>query len=221
MNHCFQIVRIYDANPHSCFLYLGSVIVDEYGAFPNVLPQLIEMGRVIANRSFVLFQQPNGLQNNPDTIDDLFRLAFRFVQRVPAAFFSDRISRDLFECAIIALELDHSEAHRSVTKFFDETLKSVQMAKKAGGNHPALDAVDNLFNELGESLIWHCIHAALFSVSSNLWKDITEIMFDISQIYKSKFDLWLKSALHRLAQERGSLGASQEQLEKFHGDALR
>lgn len=195
--------------------------MDEYAAFPNVVDELMKMGRVIANRSFVLFQQPNGLQNNPDTIDDLFRLAFRFVQRVPGVFFSDPLSKDLFQCAIAGLELDHYDAHKSITKFFEETLKSLKMAKNAGNNHPAIDAVDDLFKQHGESMVWHCIHGALFSVSQNLKKDLSEVMFDAFEAYRDRFSEWLKSAVQRLAQERGSLGATIEQLEKFHNDAIK
>uniref|UniRef100_A0AC34GR35 Importin N-terminal domain-containing protein n=1 Tax=Panagrolaimus sp. ES5 TaxID=591445 RepID=A0AC34GR35_9BILA len=209
------IVKVYDAHPHSCFLYLASVIVDEYAVFDSVLPYLLEMGGVIARRSFQLFAKPNGLRDNPDTVDDLFRLAIRFVQKSPAAFFSIEFSKELFQCGIHALEVDHSEAHRSVTKFFTETIEAVRMAKQAGGQYPALDAVELLFTQHGEELVWYCLSGALFFVSHPLRKDLGEVLFELNRVYPERFSNWLRNGILKLQQEH-RLGATLAQLETYH-----
>ena len=41
-----QIVGTYQNYPHSCFLYLGSILVDEYGAEEGCLQGLVEMLQV-------------------------------------------------------------------------------------------------------------------------------------------------------------------------------
>ena len=41
-----QMITIYYQHQHSCFLYLGSVLVDEYGQEPNCAQGLIEMLKV-------------------------------------------------------------------------------------------------------------------------------------------------------------------------------
>jgi len=41
-----QIVHIYRLHRHTCCLYLGSVLVDEYGDEPNFVPPLLEMLQV-------------------------------------------------------------------------------------------------------------------------------------------------------------------------------
>ena len=176
------------------------------------------MGGVIARRSFDLFQKPNGLRDNPDTVDDLFRLAIRFVQRAPAAFFTTPFSRELFQCGIRALLLDHGEAHRSVTKFFCETIESVRTAIQEGGQHPVLDSVKQLFMECGEDLVLHSLNGALFHVSHPLRKDIGEVLFDLNRIYPEKFSEWLRNCITKLQQEH-RLGATPAQLETFHAKA--
>ena len=40
------MVATYQNHPHSCFLYLGSILVDVYGAEPGCLQGLIEMLQV-------------------------------------------------------------------------------------------------------------------------------------------------------------------------------
>uniref|UniRef100_A0A7E4VZI7 Importin N-terminal domain-containing protein n=1 Tax=Panagrellus redivivus TaxID=6233 RepID=A0A7E4VZI7_PANRE len=212
-------LQVYKAHPHSCFLYLASVLVDEYAAFAEVLPQLINLGEVIASRSFVLFHEPQGFRNNPDTIDDLFRLAIRFVQRCPAAFFSQPFSRQLFECGLFALEVDHNEAHRSVTKFYIETLCSIKMAKSALNQYPAVEAVESLFREHGQQLVWHSLSGALFFVNNSLKKDIADVLFEAMTVYRELFTTWLSNAVQRLAHEH-RLGATVEQLQNFHTKVL-
>ena len=41
-----QIVALYAAHPHSCCLYLGSILVDEYGTEPSCLLLLLNMLQV-------------------------------------------------------------------------------------------------------------------------------------------------------------------------------
>jgi len=44
-----QVFCVYQRHPHSCFLYLGSVLVDEYGQLEDFVPGLTEMLRVRAS----------------------------------------------------------------------------------------------------------------------------------------------------------------------------
>ena len=37
------MVSIYGTNPHSCFLYLGSILVDEYGEEVGCISGLVDM----------------------------------------------------------------------------------------------------------------------------------------------------------------------------------
>lgn len=93
--------------------------------------------------TFQLLEQQNGLRNHPDTVDDLFRLAtrwvcrftwtekvsfrnihwcpwsicFRFVQRSPVTLLSSSIIVHIIQCAIAATSLDHRDANCSVMKF--------------------------------------------------------------------------------------------------------
>ena len=40
------MVNVYGTNPHSCFLYLGSILVDEYGDESGCVPGLVTMTMV-------------------------------------------------------------------------------------------------------------------------------------------------------------------------------
>jgi len=47
---CVQVVEIYRLHHHTCCLYLGSVLVDEYGDEPGFIPLLLEMLQVRQTR---------------------------------------------------------------------------------------------------------------------------------------------------------------------------
>lgn len=78
---------LYKEHHHSCYLYIGSILVDEYGSKfdnPLVMQQchsiLLEMIDAFIEPAFRLFSEKDGLRNYPDTVDDFFRLACRYVK---------------------------------------------------------------------------------------------------------------------------------------------
>ena len=82
------MVRIYGAgHPHSCFLYLGSILVDEFNLIGTCVAGLLDMLEAFLLPTFaILTKNENGLRDNPDTVDDFFRLNARFIQRIPLPY---------------------------------------------------------------------------------------------------------------------------------------
>ena len=71
------MVTIYSQHQHSCFLYLGSILVDEYAGEPGCVQGLLDMLQAFIIPTFSILQQTDGLKNHPDTVDDFFRLCAR------------------------------------------------------------------------------------------------------------------------------------------------
>lgn len=71
-------MQLYSAHQHSCFLYLGSILVDEYAMDPECVSGLLAMLEAFIGPTFNFLQQQDGLMNHPDTVDDLFRLCDRY-----------------------------------------------------------------------------------------------------------------------------------------------
>jgi len=212
-----QMMRIYSIHPHSCFLYLASILVDEYGSVSYVQNGLITMLNVLAKHSFAILQGPNALRDHPDTVDDLFRLAIRFVQRCPEIFFREAVSETLFEGALHGLELDHTDANRSVSKFITESLK---LGKENRGNAGAgTTAAEHFLTKYGEQLVWQNVNSALFLLSYPLRKDMAEIVFLIGQLNRQKLSESLTAAIQRLPHDSG-LTPTRQQLLGFHEAVL-
>jgi transportin-3 len=77
----------------SCYLYLGSILVDEYAGEAGCIPGLLSMLQHFITPTYALFTRPDGLRNNPGTVDDFFRLNARFMQRAPLHYLQVRVSR--------------------------------------------------------------------------------------------------------------------------------
>lgn len=120
------MVRLYNAHHHSCFLYLASILVDEYGQESECIGGLISMLEALLPRAFQLLQQPQGFCDNPDTVDDLFRLFARFLQRNPSSFLRSSALPAIFDCALQASSLDHREANASVMQFLTEMIHTTR-----------------------------------------------------------------------------------------------
>lgn len=73
----FQIVHQYAKTGFSCFVYLGSILVDEYASEEGCVPGLLGMLQAFMQPTFALLTQPNGFKDHPDTVDDWFRLCTR------------------------------------------------------------------------------------------------------------------------------------------------
>ena len=86
-----QCVDIYQGYQHSCFLYLGSVVVDEFGAEPSFHQGLMQFLQALVEVALKLLVAPGALVENPDTVDDLFRLCSRY-----CCFLHNFISLDFF-----------------------------------------------------------------------------------------------------------------------------
>ncbi|XP_030844509.1 transportin-3 isoform X2 [Strongylocentrotus purpuratus] len=118
-----QMVGFYQSHMHSCYLYLGSILVDEYGREPSCVPGLIDMLQAFMGPTYTILQEPNGLRSHPDTVDDFFRLCTRLLQRCPLGILQSPAMQSILPCAIAAITLDHREANASVMKFFTEVIQ--------------------------------------------------------------------------------------------------
>lgn len=119
-----QMVDIYAAHKHSCLLYLGSILVDEFGTDNTCISGLLSMLEAFIEPTFMILQIENGLKDHPDTVDDFFRLSARFIQRSPLHFLQSSVVSPIIQCAVLACTLDHRDANMSVMKFLCSLLNN-------------------------------------------------------------------------------------------------
>lgn len=207
------IANTYRCYQHSCFLYLGSVLVDVYDDNPVLLSLLNSFLEPL----FKLLNENKGLENNPDTVDDLFRLCNRFIEHNPFQFLSHQACSPLLQCAIKCLRHDQREANQSVTKF----LRCVITCRPPQGQNGARQKItDEVVQTFGESIVNDSLIACLFHIPSFLYPDIAEIWWQLIQRDRAMFADWLKQALNALPAGSSLATATSEQTFAFHSNII-
>ncbi|RXM30474.1 Transportin-3 [Acipenser ruthenus] len=174
-----QMVSVYQVYPHSCFLYLGSILVDEYGMEEGCQQGLLDMLQALCMPTFQLLEQPNGLRNHPDTVDDLFRLATRFIQRSPVTLLRSQIIVHIIQCAIAATSLDHRDANCSVMKFMRDLIHTGIANDHEDDFELRKQLIQQAMSQNGQQLVNQLINTCCFCLPPYTLPDVAEVIWEI------------------------------------------
>ncbi|XP_071133816.1 transportin-3-like [Mytilus galloprovincialis] len=213
-----QMISLYQVHQHSCFLYLGSILVDEYGQEQSCQPGLLNMLQAFCVPTFKILEEHNGLRNHPDTVDDLFRLCLRFVQRAPVPYLQCQMAKPILCCAIAACPLDHRDANASVMKYLTDFLACATKKEEKPDFEVRKNLVKGLLNEHGSQLVHALINACLFCLPTFMSADIGEVLYELMIVDRPTFCRWLETTLKSLPTESsgGVVTATHKQLTDFH-----
>lgn len=178
-----QMVSLYASTPHSCFLYLGSILVDEYASDVNCVGGLVQMLEAFCVPTFTLLEK-SSLREHPDTVDDLFRLCLRFVQRAPLALLHSPALGSIMRVAVAAATLDHKDANASVTKFLTELAKAAHEQNDRGDFDERSKLMRALLSEIGQSLMTAMINGCIFALPTFMMSDSAEVIYEMMQVDK-------------------------------------
>ncbi|XP_022670159.1 transportin-3-like isoform X2 [Varroa jacobsoni] len=193
-----RLVSTYKIHPHSCFLYLASILVDEFGRMPSCVPGLISLVNTLAETTFQTLNSAEALEQNPDTIEDFFRLCTRCVQRAPLALMSSSCFRGILEYSLACLSYERRDAHAAVLRFLGELLSCTRDNDKTVDSALRTNTV-NIFNEMGARFVYGLVEAAILKLPLYLSHDFAEILYDISRLVdRPKYLEWLEAAARSL-----------------------
>lgn len=208
-----QIVHLYELHQHSCFLYLGSILIDEFANVSDQCTQgLLSMLQAFIQPTFKLLQ--NGLKNHPDTVDDFFRLCSRFIQRCALPFLQSPLVQPILQCALLACTLDHRDANLSVMKFFFNLFNS----GRRDSNELKRMLVLQLVQANGETLVINLLHASVYYLHSYMLSDVADVIIELKAVDRELINVYLKAALDALPKKNsgGCVTATQVQLDEFN-----
>uniref|UniRef100_A0A8C8BG32 Transportin-3 n=1 Tax=Otus sunia TaxID=257818 RepID=A0A8C8BG32_9STRI len=132
--------------------------------------------------TFQLLEQPNGLQNHPDTVDDLFRLAARFIQRSPVTLLRSQVMIPILQWAIAATTLDHRDANCSVMKFLRDLIHTGVANDHEEDFEVRKELINQVMNQLGQQLVNQLLHTCCFCLPPYTLPDVAEVLWEIMQI---------------------------------------
>uniref|UniRef100_A0A8C6YID0 Transportin 3 n=1 Tax=Naja naja TaxID=35670 RepID=A0A8C6YID0_NAJNA len=218
-----QMVNVYQEHQHSCFLYLGSILVDEYGMEEGCRQGLLDMLQALCVPTFRLLEQPNGLQNHPDTVDDLFRLATRFIQRSPLTLLRSQVILPILQWAIAATTLDHRDANCSVMKFLRDLVHTGVANDHEDDFEARKELIGQVMTQLGQQLVSQLLQTSCFCLPPYTLPDVAEVLWEIMQVDRPTFCRWLENSLKGLPKETtgGAVQVTHKQLTDFHKQVTR
>ncbi|CAH1407920.1 unnamed protein product [Nezara viridula] len=217
-----QIVSLYSQHEHSCFLYLGSILVDEYASEPGCIQGLLDMLQAFIHPTFTLLQGEAGLKLHPDTVDDLFRLCARFLQRAPMAFLTSPAINSILECALSCIPLDHRDANSSVMKFFYDLIHAGMTNEDHEDFALRQRLVQNIIQEKGSDLVNNLLTASVFFLQIYMLSDVADVLMELILLDKQAAGRWIEQSLKRMPTHNstGSITATPKQLQDFHRSLL-
>lgn len=203
---------------HSCFLYLGSILVDEYGMEEGCRQGLLDMLQALCIPTFQLLEQQNGLQNHPDTVDDLFRLATRFIQRSPVTLLRSQVVIPILQWAIASTTLDHRDANSSVMRFLRDLIHTGVANDHEEDFEVRKELIGQVMDQLGQQLVSQLLHTCCFCLPPYTLPDVAEVLWEIMQVDRPTFCRWLENSLKGLPKETtvGAVTVTHKQLTDFH-----
>ncbi|XP_029471361.1 transportin-3 isoform X2 [Rhinatrema bivittatum] len=213
-----QMVNVYQVHQHSCFLYLGSILVDEYGMEEGCQQGLLDMLQALCVPTFQLLEQQNGLRNHPDTVDDLFRLSTRFIQRSPIVLLRSQVVIHILQWAIASTTLDHRDANCSVMKFLRDLIHTGVANDHEEDFEVRKELIRQVLEQLGQQLISQLLHTCCFCLPPYTLPDVAEVLWEIMTFDRPTFCRWLENSLKGLPKETsgGAVTVTQKQLADFH-----
>ncbi len=212
------MVEMYQTQPHSALLYIGSILVDEFCSEPGCLDFLMAMLDAFLPKTLELLQgDVNGCRNHPDTVDDFFRLNARYIQRAALPYLKSANLRSILECALTASRLEHREANQSVMKFLFDIVHCERGRDEAADFEERCVLVGNVRKEwFGQCLVEALLRAAIFDLPSYTLHDIGDVLFELMLLDRAHVCKWLEEALTRLEGK-----ATRKQLVHFHNEATK
>ncbi|XP_023942284.1 transportin-3 [Bicyclus anynana] len=208
--------QLYAARAHSCVLYLCAVLCDALDA-PDARPALARLLHAVLPRALALLDAPAALRDNPDTVDDLFRLCVRYLQRNPSALVEGDTLGPVLQCAVAACALDHSDANCSLMKFLQDLTRLAASTRTDDQHLKGL--VSAALMQYGETLTYALLEASVLHLHSYMLSEVADVLLEMLQWQKSRGVDWLQSALRRLP--RAPPAATEHQCWQFHQYAMR
>ncbi|KAG6461264.1 hypothetical protein O3G_MSEX012527 [Manduca sexta] len=211
--------RLYCTHRPSAVLYVAGVLLDELAPRPHAVPHLVALLQALMPQAFQLLQQEHGLRDNPDTVDDLFRLCIRYLQRVPLEFLSSGAMPAVIQCAILATSLDHREANSSVMRFLYDFVRAANCSRPEKQQIKAV--ADELLNTYGQELMYALMEASVIHLHAYMLSEVGEVVVELVRWQAGRADLLLAAVQRLQALPAHGARATDQQRWQFHQYALR
>ncbi|GKY98456.1 hypothetical protein MPSEU_000803000 [Mayamaea pseudoterrestris] len=192
-----QLVTSYQVTRQSPYLYAASIVVTEYGQNPAFATKIFEMVASMASTSFSFLQSIQDMTNHPDVVEELFYLMARVISCCADLLIVNPLLASLFQCAVVAIQLDHSRANKGTVDFLNKTL-SYGLSLRERQSPECSASLQNVLTQQGAGLV-HNLARALMGDLPIYTNQIPELIWKLNLLCPNLLSQWLASAFGSVA----------------------
>ncbi|KAJ8611016.1 hypothetical protein CTAYLR_007057 [Chrysophaeum taylorii] len=117
-----HLTRHFALAPLSSYVYASSICITEFGHDRTKERVLFEMLSAISSTVFSLLRALDDFRDRPDTVEEFFYLASRFLDYCPDELVKSPLLASILRCGVVGLALEHREAQRGVLHCFERAV---------------------------------------------------------------------------------------------------
>ena len=200
---CTEFARNY----HEAFIYIASVVISIFGKSidPECNTLLTSMVQTITSTFFAHLSSLKAFSDNPCVVEEFFYMLAKVAKDAPAVLLQAQLEAGVYNAALVALQIEHREAHRGVLKFFDNFLENINV------NKPEVPAeVSEVYRQMLCQFGANLVSALIVCLSGNLTihilkgsRNVTNLLLCIRNICNTKisttqFQEWFITGLTTL-----------------------
>jgi transportin-3 len=203
---------IYPQQKHSCFLYLLSIIIDEFGHLPDLTEDLMAVVVTIASMAFSIMGEGKGF--DPDGVDDLYRLCGRCLQRCPTPFLKSPIASAAVQYGLAVATIHQRDANASLMMFFKDLLGCTQVEDSTMVERQTI--VSELMSKHGQDLM-NALITDLACLPVYMSEEVTVVVYEMFQCFPKDTSQWLIAAVYKVCTSTyvGKVRITEEQKQAF------
>jgi len=142
--------------PHSSFLYIVCVCVNEFGAEKDCQKLLQAAYEMFTKHGMSKLTSEKAYEEHPDIVGDYYDMQKRYLFHCPQIVFNSDLLENVFQCALVGIGVGHRDACTMLMKFFATFIKMGFELRKNPEMFPnsakALDMLGKIMNKYGYDL---------------------------------------------------------------------
>lgn len=197
----------YASSAVNSYVYLGGVIIGEYGYYESCQELVTRILKVFCDSTLPVLQKSrDAYDENPYLVEDFYDLCGRTIQNTPALFFRDTNMLLLVtQAAVQGIQLQHREANNSLMRYLESLLSYGQEVEKEEGElalNPInyRDRVLSVLSVCGQEMMNQLVAALTGGLPESRLKDSNVSVVSVLYNYYDYFnDLFIQAMANTIA----------------------
>ncbi|KRZ12596.1 Transportin-3 [Trichinella zimbabwensis] len=211
-----KIYTMYQKTGFSCYMYLASVLTDQFGENPEFRPGLQQLFNSLIPISFQELCKKNFSEECYDTLDDLFRLAYRYFTSFPDAFASVELQDVMIKVIVATSNINSDFSFRSMCVFVRALFEFVSDGRPAkqfkNRKEEDIKIINAYVMKIGFELVYTFLKAAITHICHSINEAVSEMMVVVATYNRDMYMSWIKQSIQCFANENTQLSPLLENI---------